>query len=172
MSREMTQAEATGSGAAGRAAADRDTAPAAIAPARARSLHRWNVALAVLHALQGLAILAISFAKNPLVTAPVVSSYLAFDTATKTLVPAQRTLFDLPIGPAVALFFFLSAVAHLSGRLPGPPLVRAQPRARPEPGPLDRVRALVERDDRRHRDALGDPGDRDAGRDLRRSTRR
>ncbi len=118
MSREMTQAEATGSGRAGRAAVDRDSAPAAIAPARARSLHRWNVVLAVLHAVQGLAILAISFAKSPLVAAPVVSSYLAFDTATKTLVPAQRTLFDLPIGPAVALFFFFSAAAHIAVAFP------------------------------------------------------
>jgi len=62
--------------------------------------------------VQALAILAISFAKSPVVTAPVVSSYLTFDAATKTLVPAQRALFDLPIGPAVALFFLLSAVAH------------------------------------------------------------
>ena len=95
-----------------------DSAPAAIEPARARSLHRWNLALAVLHAVQALAILAISFAKSPVVTAPVVSSYLTFDTATQTLVPAQRALFDLPIGPAVALFFFLSAIAHFAVAFP------------------------------------------------------
>ena len=85
---------------------------------RADSLNRWNAALAVLHAVQGLAILAISVARDPLVTAPVVSSYLRFDAATATLVPAQRTLFELPIGPAVALFFFLSAAAHLSLAFP------------------------------------------------------
>ncbi len=84
-----------------------------ITDAQARSLHRWNAVLAALHALQGVVILAISLAKTPVVTAPVVSSYLAFDQATATLVPAQRALFDLPIGPAVALFFFLSAIAHL-----------------------------------------------------------
>jgi Heliorhodopsin len=95
-----------------------DAIPDAIAVLQARSLHRWNVSLAVLHAVQGLAILAISFAKSPVVTAPVVSSYLAFDTATRTLVPAQRALFDLPIGPAVALFFFLSAVAHFAVAFP------------------------------------------------------
>jgi len=114
----MTQAEATGSDWVGRATPNGDDDPAAIAPARARSLHRWNVALAALHAVQGLAILAISLAKSPVVAAPVVSSYLAFDTATKTLVPAQRMLFDLPIGPAVALFFFLSAVAHFAVAFP------------------------------------------------------
>ncbi len=86
--------------------------PGAIPATRARSLNRWNAVLAVLHAAQGLVILAISFAKDPVVTAPVVSSYLTFDEATRTLVPAQRALFDLPIGPAVAVFFFLSAVAH------------------------------------------------------------
>jgi hypothetical protein len=89
-----------------------DVAAAPIAHERATSLFQWNAVLAVLHGFQGLAILAISFARDPIVTTPIVSSYLAFDTATQTLVPAQRTLFDLPIGPAVATFFFMSAVAH------------------------------------------------------------
>ncbi len=90
----------------------------AIPAAQARSLHRWNAVLAVLHAVQGVAILAIAVARDPVVTAPVVSSYLTFDAASRTLVPAQRTLFELPIGPAVALFFFLSAAAHLLLALP------------------------------------------------------
>ena len=79
---------------------------------RAQSLFRWNAVLSGLHGIQGLIILAISLAAAELVTSPVVSSYLTFDSATETLVPAERTLFDLPIGPAVALFFFLSAGAH------------------------------------------------------------
>ncbi len=41
-----------------------------------------------------------------------MTSYLTFDTVTDTLVPAQSSLFELPIGPAVATFFFMSAVAH------------------------------------------------------------
>jgi hypothetical protein len=85
---------------------------APIAQDRASSLFRWNAVLAVLHAIQGVIILAISFARDPIVSSPVVSSYLTFDTATQTLVQAQRTLFELPIGPAVATFFFMSAVAH------------------------------------------------------------
>lgn len=84
----------------------------AIPSDRAARLFRWNAVLAALHALQGLAILAISFARDPMVSAPVVSSYLRYDTASQTLLPAERTLFDLPIGPAVAAFFFLSAIAH------------------------------------------------------------
>jgi hypothetical protein len=97
-----------------------DVTEASQAPATwSGSLHRWNVSLALLHAIQGLIILAISFARDPMVTAPVVSSYLSFDAATETLVPASRTLFDLPIGPAVALFFFLSAIAHATLAFPG-----------------------------------------------------
>ena len=91
---------------------------ATIEPARAQSLSRWNRWLAVLHGVQGLAILALSFAKSPVVAAPVVSSYLTFDSARSTLVPAQQLLFELPIGPAVAAFFFLSAIAHAMLALP------------------------------------------------------
>jgi hypothetical protein len=84
----------------------------AIPQVRAQNLFRWNAVLAALHGIQGLVILALSFAKDPIVTAPVVSSFLRYDTVSETLVPAQRALFDYPIGPAVALFFFLSAIAH------------------------------------------------------------
>ncbi len=90
----------------------------AIPEARARGLRRWNLALAALHAVQGAVILAISFARDPVVSSPVVSSFLAYDATARTLVPAQRTLFELPIGPAVALFFFLSAIAHATLALP------------------------------------------------------
>jgi hypothetical protein len=83
-----------------------------IAGDRAAGLFRWNAWLALLHAIQGAAILALSFARDPIVTAPVVSSYLTFDTTTSSLVPAQRAVLDLPIGPAVALFFLISALAH------------------------------------------------------------
>ena len=79
---------------------------------RAHSLFRWNAILAALHAVQGLLILALSFARDPIVTNPVVSSYLTFNTTTESLEQAQRTLFELPIGPAVATFFFMSAIAH------------------------------------------------------------
>jgi len=48
----MLNSEAAGTAAAVPAAPDRDAAPPAIEPARARSLHRWNVSLAGLHAVQ------------------------------------------------------------------------------------------------------------------------
>jgi hypothetical protein len=92
------------------AIANPDTAP--LDEDRAHSLYRWNASLAPIHAVQGLIILALSFARDPIVTSPVVTSYLSFDSATETLVPAQASLFELPIGPAVAVFFFMSAIAH------------------------------------------------------------
>jgi hypothetical protein len=88
-----------------------DSAPP-LTEERSQSLFRWNAVLAALHGIQGLLILGLSFAKDPMVTSPVVSSYLTFDSVTETLVPAQRALFELPIGPAVALFLFMSAIAH------------------------------------------------------------
>jgi hypothetical protein len=85
---------------------------------RSANLFRWNAILAALHLVQGGVILAISFAKNPVVTSPVVSTYLRFDQATSHLVTAQRHVWDLPIGPAVALFFLLSAIAHFTMAFP------------------------------------------------------
>ena len=81
-------------------------------------LFRWNATLAVLHLAQAAAILALSFAKNPVVTSPVVGTYLRFDAATSHLVTAQRSIGDLPIGPAVALFLLLSAIAHFTMAFP------------------------------------------------------
>lgn len=89
-----------------------DVVAAPLSPERANSLFRWNAVLAGLHGIQAAIILAISLASDPVVSSPVVTSYLTFDTASETLVQAQRTLFDLPIGPAVSLFLFMSAVAH------------------------------------------------------------
>jgi hypothetical protein len=85
---------------------------------RSASLFRWNAVLAALHLAQAGAILALSFAKNPVVTSPVVSTYLQFDQTTRHLISAQRHIWDLPIGPAVALFFLMSAAAHFCMAFP------------------------------------------------------
>ena len=98
--------------------------PAAVAAAttipvdRSIGLFRWNAVLAVLHFVQFAAILALSFAKSPVVTSPVVSTYLRYDETTRHLVTAQRAIWDLPIGPAVALFLLMSAVAHFAMAFP------------------------------------------------------
>jgi hypothetical protein len=81
------------------------------------SLHRlriFNLVMFGLHALQGAAVLVLTtdFAL------PVTSSFVQFDPLTQRLLPNLDTLFELPIGPMVAAFFFLSAVAHLAVSLP------------------------------------------------------
>lgn len=75
-----------------------------------RSLRKFNLIMAGLHAVQGLAILLISkgFA------VPVTGSYLAFDKSTRHLEPARTTLFHAQLPWLIAAFFFMSSLAHLS----------------------------------------------------------
>jgi hypothetical protein len=94
------------------------TAASAIPADRSAGLFRWNAALSALHFVQAAVILALSFAKNPVVTSPVVGTYLHFDQAASHLVTAQRSIWELPIGPAVALFFLMSSVAHFMMAFP------------------------------------------------------
>lgn len=65
--------------------------------------------MAAFHGLQGLIILLLSRSFE----IPITGSYLTFDKASQTLEPATAYLFDLSIPVLVALFFFLSAIAHL-----------------------------------------------------------
>jgi len=76
---------------------------------RLARLRTWNWTLGILHAIQGLAVLWLStdFAL------PVTTSFLRFNALTQSLEPVLKTLTTLPIGPLVAGFFFLSALAHL-----------------------------------------------------------
>lgn len=73
-----------------------------------RRLRRFNLAMGGLHAVQALAILALS----TVFALPVTASFLRMQGS--GLVPAPRTLFQIAIGPAVALFLALSAAAHLA----------------------------------------------------------
>jgi len=72
-------------------------------------LKRFNLIMGVLHLIQGALMLILS---NDF-TLPVTRSYLEFDAATQTLNPATVTLIDLRIGPLVASFLIMSAIAHL-----------------------------------------------------------
>ncbi|MCX6727996.1 MAG: heliorhodopsin HeR [Candidatus Saccharibacteria bacterium] len=78
------------------------------------SLNSWNKRMALLHAVQGIAVLILSKA----VAWPITTSYLTLDTlATKgagkpVLASASRTLFNVNLGYFVAAFFFMSAIAH------------------------------------------------------------
>jgi hypothetical protein len=70
-------------------------------------LRRYNLIAAVAHAVQGVLVLALA---NDF-TLPVTATYLEGPPGTT---PAdQVVLWDLPVAMGVALFFFLSAAAHL-----------------------------------------------------------
>jgi heliorhodopsin len=72
-------------------------------------LRTFNFIMAGLHAIQGLVILLLSRTFDISIT----GSYLTFDRASRTLEPATTYLFNLSIPMLIALFFFLSAGAHL-----------------------------------------------------------
>jgi hypothetical protein len=74
-----------------------------------KKLKNFNLVMGVLHLIQGVLMLVLS---NDF-TLPVTRSYLEFDPGTETLTPATVTLIDLRIGPLVASFLFISAIAHL-----------------------------------------------------------
>jgi Heliorhodopsin len=86
--------------------------PAADAVLRAQltGLRRWNGAMGALHLAQGLAMLALASAFS----LPVTSSFLRMSPVTDKLVGVQDELFRLRIGPLVAAFLFVSALAHLA----------------------------------------------------------
>jgi hypothetical protein len=78
------------------------------------ALRRANLALAAIHAAQGLAILALSNSFS----LPVTGSFLDGPPGV-TKPGAADELFGLPLGPAVAVFLLLAAVDHLVVALPG-----------------------------------------------------
>jgi hypothetical protein len=85
---------------------------AAISPAMKR-LRVYNLAMGILHASQGVLILALSNSFS----LPVHATFLEGPPGGGD--PELQNLFDLPIGPAVAAFVFISAVAHFTLVLPG-----------------------------------------------------
>lgn len=80
-----------------------------------KKLRTFNLVMACLHFVQGILMLVLSNSFS----LPVMSSFLKFNVATKSLMPNQEMLFNLRIGPMVAIFLFLSALAHLMVSLPG-----------------------------------------------------
>lgn len=72
-------------------------------------IRRFNLLVGMLHFGQGLAVLLLS--KD--FKLPILSSYLNFDNASQTLVPATKELFLLPLPWIIAGFLFLSALFHL-----------------------------------------------------------
>ena len=79
-----------------------------------KSLRRFNLWMGLFHFVQGVAMLLVSSDFK----LPVTGSFLKFDPVSQNLVPSIRNLFELQIGPVVASFLFLSALAHLLISLP------------------------------------------------------
>lgn len=72
-------------------------------------LRKFNFIMAGIHAAQGIVILLLSRTFDIQIT----GSYLTFNRASQSLQPATADLFSLPIPLLIALFFFISALAHL-----------------------------------------------------------
>lgn len=76
---------------------------------RLKSLKVWNWAMFALHGIQGAVVLFLSTDFS----LPITSSFLHYSAVTKQLQPVLETITTLKVGPLVAAFFFLSALAHL-----------------------------------------------------------
>lgn len=70
-------------------------------------LWRWNIGLTVLHAVQAVLILALS--SDFAIT--ITSTFPEGPPGTRR--PNADSFFDLPIGPAIAVFLGLAALDHL-----------------------------------------------------------
>lgn len=75
-----------------------------------KKLRRFNLIMGFLHLVQGVFMWVVS---ND-TTYPIFTNFLTFDRATFTLTPDPQLFYELPFGPAVAIFLLLSAVAHFS----------------------------------------------------------
>ncbi|CAB4803709.1 MAG: hypothetical protein F2873_00285 [Actinobacteria bacterium] len=78
-----------------------------VSPERLKNLRSWNLGLTLLHAAQAvmIAVMAGDFVINITSTFPQGPPGTRLDT--------PKALFDLPIGPAVAVFLALAAIDHL-----------------------------------------------------------
>ncbi len=74
---------------------------------RLAGLRRWNIGLTVLHAVQALAIVALADG----FTITVTSTFPEGPPGTR--LPPAESLFDVPIGAAIAVFLALAAFDHL-----------------------------------------------------------
>ena len=77
------------------------------------SLRRWNIGLGLLHAVQGIAVLALATA----FALPVTARFMEGPPGTPVALPT--TLFDISVAWGVALFLFLSATFHWLVAVPG-----------------------------------------------------
>jgi len=75
-----------------------------------QGLRRFNLVMGFLHLIQGILMIVLSNST----AYPIYTNFLRFDLAARSLVPDPKLAYDLPFGPAVAVFLLISAVAHFS----------------------------------------------------------
>lgn len=78
-------------------------------------LRQFNGWMGLFHLVQGIIMILISNQFK----LPVTTNYLAFDSLTQKILPTQSTVAQLQIGPLVAVFLLLSALAHFLLASPG-----------------------------------------------------
>ena len=74
-----------------------------------KGLRTFNAAMGALHLVQGALMLALSNS----FTVPITRSYLSYNEVTERLDVATETICNIRLGPLVAMFLFMSAIAHL-----------------------------------------------------------
>ncbi len=84
------------------------TVASGVTPERLAGLRRWNLGLSVLHAAQAVLILVMT--SGFVIT--VTTTYPQGPPGTRLTTPER--LFDVPIGPAIAVFLFLAAFDHFA----------------------------------------------------------
>lgn len=77
-------------------------------------LRKFNISMGFLHLLQGGLMLWLSNSYS----LPVETTFLHYNSATQSLERAVDVIVNLQIGPLVAMFLFVSAVAHFSVSTP------------------------------------------------------
>lgn len=80
-----------------------------------KKLRIWNLVMGIFHLGQGIAMLILA---NDF-SLPVNTSFLTVNTQVFKLIPVLETIKEIKVGPLVAGFLFLSALAHLILTLPG-----------------------------------------------------
>ncbi len=79
-----------------------------------KNLRKWNFVMAFLHFIQGVAVVILSTdALFPVTTTYLTTDSLASTDQAPVLVNATRNLVDVNLAYVIALFFFISALAHL-----------------------------------------------------------
>jgi len=80
-----------------------------------KKLKKFNLIMGFLHLIQAIImfVLASSVIQTIAEFQPsITQNYLSFNTATQSLEPASRVIFDLPFGILVGCFLLVSAIAH------------------------------------------------------------